>query len=157
MSIPPSISTFWAAFCAEVGADRSDRFYESFHFADNESDANALATLVLAGGKRATASLVWSFENDKRLPPTPGALSVVTDWDGRPACVIETREVEVSTFEQVSTEFAACEGEGDGTLAYWRRVHWAYFGRECMRLGREPSLVMPVACERFRVLFRGGT
>lgn len=157
MNIPSSIAAFWDAFCAEAGEDGSTRFFEAFHFDDNEPDANALADLVLAGVKRATACLVWSFEHAGRSPPGPGALSVLTYWDGKPACVIETLEVEVVPFEQVSAEFAASEGEGDASLEYWRRVHWAYFGRECARLGREPSPVMPVACERFRVIYRTST
>jgi uncharacterized protein YhfF len=154
MNVPSSIAAFWNAFCAEVGEDCSARFFEAFHFDDNEPTANELADLVLAGVKRATAGLVWSFESSGGAPPKPGALSVVTYWDGRPVCVIETLEVEVLPFEQVSAEFAAIEGEGDGSLAYWRRVHWAYFGRECARVGREPSLSMPVACERFNVIYR---
>lgn len=44
-------------------------------------------------------------------------------------------------------------GEGDGTLRYWRDVHWQYFSRECQRIGREPSMRMPVVCEQFRVVF----
>ncbi|NDZ18298.1 ASCH domain-containing protein [Variovorax sp. WS11] len=155
MSIPSSIAMFWDAFCAELGEDGSDRFFEAFHFDDNEATANELADLVLAGVKRATAGLVWSFENAGGSPPKPGALSVVTYWDGRPACVIETLQVEVLPFDQVTAEFAAIEGEGDASLEYWRRVHWAYFGRECARMGREPSLTMPVACERFNVIYRG--
>ncbi|MGJ7509448.1 ASCH domain-containing protein [Variovorax sp. GT1P44] len=154
MNIPSSIAMFWAAFCTEVGEDCSARFLEAFHFDDNEPSANELADLVLADVKRATASLVWSLESAGRSPPRPGALSVVTYWDGTPACVIETLQVEVMPFEQVNAEFAAAEGEGDGSLAYWRRVHWAYFGRECARVGRQPSLAMPVACERFNVVYR---
>lgn len=89
----PSITTFWDAFCAEVGGDCSARFFEAFHFDDNEPSANALANLVLAGLKRATAGLLWSYEDAGGAPPKPGALSVATYyWDGRPACVIETLE-----------------------------------------------------------------
>ena len=154
MSIPSNIAVFWDAFSADVGQDCSDRFFEAFHFDDNEATANELADLVLAVVKRATAGLLWSFEGAGGSPPKPGALSVVTYWDGKPACVIETREVKVLPFVQVTAEFAAVEGEGDGSLEYWRRVHWAYFGRECARLGREPSLTMPVACERFNVIYR---
>jgi uncharacterized protein YhfF len=154
MSIPQNIVAFWDAFCDEVGKDCSDRFFEAFHFDDNEASANELADLVLAGVKRATACLVWSFESAGRSPPKPGALSVVTYWDGKPACVIETQEVQVLPFKLVTADFAATEGEGDGSLEYWRRVHWAYFGRECARVGREPSLDMPVACERFQVIYR---
>jgi len=154
MRIPSNIAVFWAAFCAEVGEDLSDRFFEAFHFSDNEATANELADLVLAGVKRATAALVWSFESAGGSPPKPGALSVVTYWDGTPACVIETQGVNVLPFEQVSTEFAASEGEGDGSLEYWRRAHWSYFGRECTRIGRAISLAMPVACEQFYVVYR---
>ena len=153
MNIPPSIAAFWQDFCTEMGEDRSARFFEAFHFHDNEAGANELVQLVLAGVKRATAGLVWTYESAGVSPPKPGALSVVTYWDGKPACVIETLEIEVVPFEQVTAEFAASEGEGDGSLAYWRHVHWAYFGRECARIGRAPSQVMPVVSERFSVIY----
>ena len=154
LNIPLQILEFWQRFGAAIGEDRSSRFYEAFHFDDNEPSANALAELVLADVKRATAGLVWSFEGAATSPPAPGALSVVTDWSGKPLCVIETVAVEVVPFEQVTAEFAAAEGEGDGSLEYWRRAHWASFGRECARIGRAPSQVMPVACERFSVIYR---
>ena len=154
MDVPPGIAEFWQSFCAELGADRSAQFYEAFHFDDNEPSANALAALVLAGVKRATAGLVWSNEAEGVSPPEAGSLSVVTDWNGQSVCVIETLGVEIVPFERVSAEFAAIEGEGDGSLAYWRRVHWASFGRECARIGREPSQDMPVACERFEVIYK---
>jgi uncharacterized protein YhfF len=157
MSIPPSIAAFWQDFCTEVGEDRSARFFEAFHFHDNEAGANELAQLVLAGVKRATACLAWTYGNAGVSPPKPGSLSVVTCWDGKPMCVIETLEIEVLPFEQVTPEFAASEGEGDRSLDYWRRVHWAYFGRECARIGREPSQVMPVVCERFSVIYKAGS
>ncbi|HEY6135555.1 MAG TPA: ASCH domain-containing protein [Rubrivivax sp.] len=51
-------------------------------------------------------------------------------------------------------EFAATEGEGDGSLRYWRRAHEAYFARECERIGRVPESHMPVVCERFDVVYR---
>ena len=154
MNIPPSIVDFWRGFCGAIGEDRSARFYEAFHFDDNEPSANALAELVVAGVKRATAGLVWSFESRGIAPPKPGDLSVVTNWDGNPLCVIETVAVEVVAFGQITAEFAATEGEGDGSLEYWRRAHWASFGRACARIGREPTQFMPVACERFNVIYK---
>lgn len=156
MSTAHGIEEFWQAFCAATGKDHALRYFEAFHFDDNEADANALAELVLAGTKRATACPAWSYESAGRSPPEPGALSIVTNWHGKPVCVIETLSVEVVPFEQVSAEFAASEGEGDRSLQYWRRVHWAYLGRECARIGRTPSQDMPVACERFRVVYQDG-
>lgn len=66
---------FLASFCAEVGEDCSNRFFEAFHY-DNEASANELADLVLAGVKRATVGLLWSFESAGGSPPKPGDLSV---------------------------------------------------------------------------------
>ena len=152
MMIPPDIESFWRGFCAAIGEDRSGRFYEAFHFDDNQPSADALAALVLAGVKRATAGLVWSFEHERRALPAIGALSVVTDWHGRPLGVIETIGVEIVPYRAVTAAFAATEGEGDGSLDYWKRAHWAYFGRECARLGRTPSLDMPVVCELFELI-----
>lgn len=154
MDIPPPIQSFWAEFSGSLGHDPSDRFYEAFHFGDNAPDADELAELVFSGRKRATAGLVWAYESAGKPMPKPGDLSVVTRFSGEPVCVIETQRVEILPFSEVSAEFAATEGEGDGSLDFWRRVHTAYFGRECKRLGREFSERMPVVCEEFAVVFR---
>jgi hypothetical protein len=62
VTIPHSIQPFWLKFQAIAGGDVQARFYEAFHFDDNEPSANKLAQLVLVGTKRATAGLAWSFE-----------------------------------------------------------------------------------------------
>src|SRR4030095_15291684 len=97
--------------------------------------ANELADLVLRGTKRATAGLVWVFEARRMPIPKPGDLSVVTWWNGQPVCVIETTRVEIRPYDEVDADFAATEGEGDGSLAYWREGHWRGFSREWQRSG----------------------
>jgi len=154
MKVPAHIASFWQSFVRTRAIDPTPRFFEAFHFDDNERSANELARLVLAGTKRATAGLVWSFENASVPLPRVGDVSVVTDWAQTPLCVIETQRVDIVPYDEVSAEFAATEGEGDGSLRYWREAHWAYFGRECERIGRVRSPNMPVVCERFEVVFR---
>jgi uncharacterized protein YhfF len=117
VTIPHSIQPFWLEFQATVGGDVQARFYEALHFDDKEPAANELARLVLVGTKRATAGLPWSFEAENRPPPKPGNLSVVTNWQGESLCVIETKSVATVPFEEVSKEFVATEGEGDGSCA----------------------------------------
>jgi len=153
MEFPAHIQAFWAEFLEETDLEQDVPLYDVFHFDDNESDANELAELVLRGKKVATASLLWEYETSDKRPPQAGDLSVVTDWQGSPLCVIETSGVEVRAFENVGDEFAAAEGEGDLSLEYWRGAHWSYFGRVCKELARERSPKMPVVCERFRVVF----
>ena len=154
MQVPPRYREFWQAFAATRASDPTARFLEAFHFDDNEPSANELSRLVLAGRKRATAALAWSHDAENKRVPAPGDLSIVTDYGGNEVCAIETTRVDIVPFADVDAEFAATEGEGDGSLQYWRRAHEAFFGRECKRIGRTPEPDMPVVCERFEVVFR---
>jgi uncharacterized protein YhfF len=155
MNIPAHIAPFWQSFVQSQAEDPTPHFFEAFHFDDNERSANELAQLVLAGRKQATAGLVWSFEAASVALPKVGDLSVVTNWDKTPLCIIETQRVDIVAFDEVSEEFAATEGEGDGSLQYWQEAHRAYFARECQRIGRSPEAKMPVVCECSKVIFRG--
>ncbi|MFT5195312.1 MAG: hypothetical protein ACI9EW_003390 [Cellvibrionaceae bacterium] len=153
MIIPSNIRPFWDEFLTSIDFDASSRFYEVFHFDDNEATADFLAELVLKGTKRATASLLWVFEAENKLVPKPGDLSVVTNWASEPLCIIESTVIDIVPYNKVTEKFAATEGEGDESLRYWLEVHWDYFGRACQRIGREPSLEMPVICEQFEVIY----
>lgn len=132
MDLSPQTLSYWKAFLATAARDPDTRLYEAFHFDDNAPSANKLAALVLQGAKRATSSLLWEYEADGERRPRAGDLSIVTDWEASPLCVIETVNVEVRAFGIVDGEFAAAEGEGDLSLAYWREVHWALF-RTCVQ------------------------
>ncbi|MEH0168466.1 ASCH domain-containing protein [Paucibacter sp. JuS9] len=152
--IPSHLVDFWSAFSNSIGGIETARFYEACIFGDSEELANELAALVLRGVKRATAASVWSCEGEGKRLPVPGDLSIVTNWAGSPLCIIETEAVELVPFNEVSAEFAATEGEGDGSLSFWREAHRQYFTRECSRAGRQFSEDMLVACERFKLVYR---
>lgn len=156
MTIPSHVLTMWSAFSLEEGGVKDERFYEAFGFGDSPSMADELGQLVLAGIKRATAGSVWSYESTGKGVPKPGDLSVVTDSNDTPLCIIETVQVDIMPFSAVSEEFAATEGEGDGSLDYWRKAHFEYFTRECERSGRSFNHEMLLACERFRVVYPRG-
>ena len=85
--------------------------------------------------------------------PKAGDLSIVTNWQGTPLCVIQVEKVEIVPFNKVTAEFALCEGEGDKSLEYWRRVHWDYYHRELAATSKSPTDDMPIVCEYFRVIF----
>ena len=52
-------------------------------------------------------------------------------------------------FDEVDAAFAFEEGEGDCTLAFWRRAHRNYFGRQGTFA---PDMLL--YCERFRLVVR---
>ncbi len=157
MHVPAHLTSFWNDFAKSVGGVSEERFYEAFFFGDSLELANELGELVQRGIKRATAGSVWSFEEEERRLPVPGDLSIVTTWSGEPLCIIETRAVDVMPFSEVTAEFAATEGEGDGSLSFWREAHTQYFTRECTKAQRQFSENMLVACERFNVVYRSLT
>ena len=123
MEMSSQVQQFWAQFVVTAGddaaADIAARFYETFHFDDNEVDANALVELVLQGTKRATASLHWEYEVIHKPRPTVGDLSIVTNWHGQTRCLIESTTVNLVPYAEVSAAFAANEGEGDDSMRHW--------------------------------------
>ena len=77
--------------------------------------------------------------------PKVGDHSVVLDGEGLPLCIIRTTAVEIRPFGEVDEAFAWDEGEGDRTLADWRRGHEWYFAT----IGEPVTDATPVVLERF--------
>ena len=103
------------------------------------------------GAKTATCSALWEYEAEGSTLPEAGLKTIVLDGNNHPLCIVETAEVVVRPYDEVDAEFAYEEGEGDRSLEYWRDAHWRYFSRTLPAIGKEPTLDMPLVCERFRV------
>ncbi|WON78804.1 ASCH domain-containing protein [Serratia sp. UGAL515B_01] len=95
---------------------------ERWAFGDTEQQADELAKRVVDGVKTATCS---NLDGDGI--PQPGDIFVVVDGQNEPVCAIELTKVDISTYEQVDESHALAEGEGDRTLAYWRKEHKRFF------------------------------
>jgi uncharacterized protein YhfF len=121
-------------------------------FGDSDELSQELLSLIRMGRKRGGAALLWAYEAESEPLPAVGEIEIVVNHLNTPCFVTRTTEVEVVPFNQVSARFAACEGEGDGSLEYWREAHWACFSRDCERMGRIPNETMPVICCSFEVL-----
>ena len=148
------IAAFWQAYLDSLpGGVERPTSYETWFFSDNQKDADEIGALAAAGIKTATSSLLWEYEAENEPLPQAGDLSIVTDWDGEPLCIIETTEVRQVAFDEVDETFAHDEGEGDRSLEYWRTVHTNAFSRTCATIGRELDIKMPLICERFTVVY----
>lgn len=121
-------------------------------FGDSPELSAELIGLIVQGGKRGTCSLLWAWDADGVPVPQVGDIEIVLDHLDRPALVKRILTVEIVAYCDVGAEFAALEGEGDLSLAYWRAAHWDFFGRECERIGRTLDAAMPLVCETFEVL-----
>ncbi|MGF1559113.1 MAG: ASCH domain-containing protein [Flavobacteriaceae bacterium] len=133
-----------------------DAFHEApkaIHFCDNEVDANECAKLVKAGIKKATSHSLLGLQYRNEKLPKIGDYTVVTDWSGIAQCLVRTTKVELKPFFSIDAEYAQKEGEGDKSLAHWKRVHWDYYTRELEGFDRLPRESMIIVCEEFEKIF----
>src|SRR5262245_10321011 len=138
-----SADAFWQGYVATLPADHPHRHAQpdAFAFGDSPALADALAALVQIGRKRATTSLPVEFTSLGQPLPAAGDVSIITRADGVPVAIIELTEVKHVAFQSVDAAFAADEGEGDATLAWWQAAHRRYFNRVCARLRSEERRV----------------
>ncbi len=122
-------------------------------YGDSAALSESLLALIRTGRKRAGTGLLWAYEHDHEEIARTGDIEIVVDHLNQPAFVTRITSASVVPFAAVTSEYAAIEGEGDGSLEYWRKAHWAFFSRECGRIGREASESMPVVCSIFEVLY----
>jgi uncharacterized protein YhfF len=85
--------------------------------------ADELAALVVAGVKKAHATLLRDFEKDLEPLPQPGDHLVVLDGAGEPRAIVRTSHVEKRRFQEIDDAFAFEAGEGDLTLRWWLTAH----------------------------------
>jgi uncharacterized protein YhfF len=150
------IKAYWRSYLATLPADSPvrDEQYAAEGWGDSPRMADELGALIVDGIKTATCSALWEYEAEGEPLPETGAKIVVLDGNGDPLCIVETTEVDVVPYDEVAAQFAYEEGEGDRSLEYWRYAHWRFFSRTLPRIGKEPTVDMPLVCERFRVIYR---
>ena len=141
---------FWKEFLKKAEKPPETSCFECFHFTNDERLANELLELVLAGKKRATSSSLLCYAAGEE--PKPGNLSIVTDWDGNPRCVIETKTVQVIPFCEMTYEICSREGE-DECLETWQAGHRRFFLQDCEQMGYAFTEDMPVVFEDFEVVY----
>lgn len=149
-----SIECYWQQYLKTLSSGTDvHHTYMVEQFGDTPKLADELGQLVLNGTKTATCSTLWEWEVEQSPLPTVGLTTIVMDGSETPMCIIETTEINICPFNQVDAQFAYDEGEDDRTLESWRREHWKYFLRTLPIIGKEPTLEMPLVCERFQLLY----
>ena len=110
----------WNEFCKEKKIDPATP-YEAWAFGGDDPDG--LASLVMRGIKTATASGydLYELDGEEEEMPKEGDYSVILDHAEEACCVIRTSRTRVIPFDEVDEEQVYKEGEGDRSLAYWRK------------------------------------
>jgi len=150
-----SIRAMWSDFIKgqDKKPEEMNDTFTSWYFGADQQTADELAELVLTGTKRATTSLYESYIFEKEPIPKVGDYSIITDWEGKAKCIIQTTAINICPFKDVTEAFARREGEGDKSLDYWRDVHRHFFSLECDDMSKTFSEDMLVICEEFEVVY----
>ncbi|TLG71520.1 ASCH domain-containing protein [Culicoidibacter larvae] len=146
------IEQYWQQFLHETDRSADTKYLESFYFGSNEQSANNLLQLVLSGKKKATCSSLAYFEAIGEEVPKPGDFSIITDWAGTPFCVIQTKQVALMAFKDMTFDICKREGE-DEHLESWQSNHIYFFTEEGKQYGYEFSWDMEVVFEDFEVVY----
>ena len=146
-----AVEAFWGAYRAARSVPEQD--YDVCRMGSSPEMADELLALILHGPKRATACLLRDVELGGEMMSKVGGHVVVLDGGDRPCAIWRTRSVDVKPLDQVDAAFAWDEGEGDRSLAHWRRAHLWYFGRQAEQEGFVFDESMSVVLERFRVIW----
>lgn len=148
-----SIVVFWKIFLKTYPDNPAKEIPDAYYFCDNEKDANQCTDLVVNKIKRATATSLWWFEKNNKPLPKIGDQAIITDWDGTPKAIIETIKIAPTPYNEITSEFAETEGEGDKSLEYWKKVHKAYYQREMDPYGEDFNENMIIICEYFETIY----
>ena len=90
-------------------------------YGDSPELSESLLALIRSGQKRAGTSLLWTMEEEKDTVPQVGDIALVVNHLNQPALICRNTQVDIVPYNQVTAQYAAIEGEGDGSLAYWAR------------------------------------
>lgn len=101
----------------------------AWQMGDSPALANELANLVIRGLKTASCGSFSSFQQETSAPRV-GSYNIILNGQDVPVCVIRMISMQLVRFCDVSEAFARKEGEGDLSLAYWRKEHQRFFIRE---------------------------
>ena len=120
-------------------------------YGDSALLSQELLELIRTGRKRAGTSLLWAAEVEDQALPEVGDIEIVLDHLNRPSIITRIVQVEVAPFCDVTAEYAAVEGEGDGSLEYWRRAHCRFTAANASasRANRARSCRSSAASSRF--------
>ncbi len=147
------INEFWQEFLNAQNLPKDTKYFEAFYFDLTRESANELLDLVLSGKKCATASSYRYYEVTNTDLPKVGDYSIVTDFDSIPYAVIETTNILIKPFNELTFEIVKREGE-DECLESWQKNHHHYYTEDGKNCGYEFTEDMPVVFEDFKVVFK---
>jgi len=128
-SLKPAEQAYWESFLQRLSPDeRPVDAFVSAGYAGTPEITDSLLAFYLEGKKVAGSSVLEDFLAAGDPPPAVGNYWILLNGEAVPSLILRTDKIVMHQFCAVPAEIAVAEGEGDLSLAYWRKVHgelWA--------------------------------
>ena len=144
---------FWNRFIQNTGRSPEDRCAGDLNFEAKGFVGDELVTLVLSGKKTAFFTSWATYSIDQEPLPVSGELYLVLDRTNKARCVIETEEVRIVPFNEVTWDMAQKEGE-DENLGAWKEKKQEYLEDEGAILGFEFTPDMKLVYQEFKLVYK---
>ena len=119
---------------------------------DTPEMMNSILGHVLRGEKKGTFALPWLHAKDPSATPRIGDYVVLVDYEGRPAALVTTTQLENVTFDTISGNHTALDGPRMRDPAAWKTLHQAFWTKQLAAAGLQFSKDRPVVVEHFELL-----
>ena len=149
-----SQKAFWDAYVDTLApGELPEEPWVEASVAGDERIADELLQLYLDGKKRAGSGLVADYLAAGDPLPKIGNYWIILDGNETPRCIVRTIRVEHHLFKDITEEVAIAEGEGDGSIAYWKQAHRTFFEPYLESFGVTDLDEAEVVTEFFEVVY----
>jgi len=153
--LKPQELAYWNLYLATLPeAERKKEYGVEANIAGNLEIADELLALYLNGKKTAASSLLQAYLIASEPLPELGGHWIVLDSKLVPRCIVKTLRTETHKFRDIPEYVAKGEGEGDLSLAYWRKAHIWFFTPYLKEWGVENLEEADVIVEFFEVVYK---
>ncbi|WP_120496897.1 ASCH domain-containing protein [Kiloniella sp. EL199] len=145
------LEAFWKICRDYIPTEDRNASFSSWFFGDSPEMADDLLALVMEDKKTATCGALFDYEYDDEDLPEEGSYHILTDFAGKPRCLIQMTLVSLAAYRDVTEDFALAEGEG--TYEKWLRDHQAFFTRRAAVTGNNFTHDTLLVLERFKLIY----
>lgn len=155
--LKPLERTFWKEYLVSISAAaRPKKPFVYAGYAGGRKNTDALIRLYRAGKKSAGSGLVADYETAGDPLPKTGDYWILLDSRDRPRFLLKTIRTELNLFGRIPKSVARAEGEGDLSIAHWKKVHARFYYPFLGDWGVDDIDKAVVITEHFEIVHRAG-
>lgn len=140
----------WEQFITEYPVHKKDK-YVAWQYGIL---ADELAELTKQEIKTATSSAYDFYILEGEALPKTGEWNIILNSQDKAVCITRTTAVSIVPYNEVTSEYAYKEGEGNRSLEYWKTAHKEFYSKEYEENGLVFKETIPIVCEEFKLMYK---